>query len=246
MVHGEVDSASAAASLTVGSEGSANGGDSIQLSPDAGIAPRVCEELFAQAKGHAATVSASFFEIYCEDVIDLLANVRRTKDKTLVSSERRRRVSRAASWTTGGRPVTPHRKSLQLSGGRGETVTVQDATTLNIDSAEEALQLLRLGMEARVTASTRCNTVSSRGHAIMVLSVTVARSSKRLHGQFYLCDLAGSEKVGRGPAYQPRVAILPVHTNTPPCAILDLTSTTLWPGLPALSLRASSPHRTSR
>ena len=51
-------------------------------------------------------------------------------------------------------------------------------------------------MGARVTAATKCNSSSSRGHAIFVLTVDTPTTLGRfVHGQFYLCDLAGSEKL---------------------------------------------------
>lgn len=70
------------------------------------------------------------------------------------------------------------------------------AKSIQIECAEEALHLLKEGMDKRITAATNCNAVSSRGHAIFILSVSLPIShGRRKRSQFYLCDLAGSEKL---------------------------------------------------
>ena len=151
------------------------------LHPEAGIAPRVCTELFRQvdAMSEEVTVSASFLEIYCEKIHDLLQVHEGGAD-----------AGRAV------RNSAQKKRALDITGGSSSTVTVKDATCVKVGSAREALQLLERGMACRVTAATKCNSSSSRGHAIFVLTVdTPTTLGRHIHGQFYLCDLAGSEKL---------------------------------------------------
>jgi len=152
------------------------------LPEDAGIAMRACADLFSRiydqtSSGHRPeiTVHASFLEIYCERVIDLLS----PDDK---------------KGTTGSK--IDSKASLDVVGGAGDTITVKDATCVLVDNAADALALLSRGMKARVTAATKSNSRSSRGHAIFVLTIKTTNTlGQSIHGQFYLCDLAGSEKL---------------------------------------------------
>lgn len=152
----------------------------LDIPDEAGIAVRACVDLFSRidnAKANGVpniTVSASFLEIYCEHVYDLLQR----EDQKHGLSQSARKVS------------------LNIAGGAKDTITVKDAQCVHVTSAESAVELLRSGMAKRITACTKSNSRSSRSHAVFILTVEVPSTLGRcIHGQFYLCDLAGSEKL---------------------------------------------------
>lgn len=66
-------------------------------------------------------------------------------------------------------------------------------------SPEEMFEVMRAGSKNRSIAATRMNERSSRSHSIFILTVyqknTKTDASKI--GKLFLCDLAGSEKVGK-------------------------------------------------
>lgn len=78
-----------------------------------------------------------------------------------------------------------------------------------MNSAEEALQCLRIGALSRTTASTQMNTQSSRSHAIFTLIIKQQRvvpssdyngdinDFETLTAKFHFVDLAGSERLKR-------------------------------------------------
>jgi hypothetical protein len=70
-----------------------------------------------------------------------------------------------------------------------------------VRAAQDALALLRRGMEGRTTGSTRANAHSSRSHAVFMLRVEATWRDPDEHGggaksctsRMYLVDLAGGE-----------------------------------------------------
>ncbi len=64
---------------------------------------------------------------------------------------------------------------------------------------EEMFEVMRAGSKNRSVAATRMNDKSSRSHSIFILTIyqknTKTDASKI--GRLYLCDLAGSEKIGK-------------------------------------------------
>ncbi|KAK3286181.1 hypothetical protein CYMTET_6250 [Cymbomonas tetramitiformis] len=186
----------------------------------AGLAPRMMCDLFDRCPAGFA-LTASFVEIYCERVIDLLANC-----PLVLAQDHERHVQNlpprvgSRQWYEEqgrSRPGTPGSQtcrstchdsqalhgdapySLELwqatETGSAHT-QVRGAAQVHVASAEEALALLAHGMAARVSSATRCNAHSSRGHAIFVLTVEGEdQNQMQVRSQIYLCDLAGSEKL---------------------------------------------------
>lgn len=158
-----------------------------------GIAQRFFKALFADRARRPTsegqfTVSASFLEIYCERVYDLLQSVR---DGDGLGKTTRKEAPRP-----GSAPGIRQRDACDISGGSGSTVTVHGVTCVSVKNAAETVGLLQIGMQERLTAATKCNRTSSRGHAIFVLSVNgILPGGRSTHSQMYLCDLAGSERL---------------------------------------------------
>jgi kinesin family protein 5 len=68
-----------------------------------------------------------------------------------------------------------------------------------VSSAEEMFEVMRAGSKNRSVAATRMNEKSSRSHSIFILTVyqkNTATDAAKM-GKLFLCDLAGSEKVGK-------------------------------------------------
>ena len=162
-----------------------------------GIAPRLCHDLFEKidelrrTHGNTVEVYASFLEIYCENITDLL------NPKTY----------RPGSASSASSPAS----GLDVMGGVGCDLVVPNGRSVLVESAAEATLLVRQGMAVRQTASTASNDVSSRGHAVFVLRVYNTDASQAGAGacaesQIYLCDLAGSERQKRTRATGKRLA----------------------------------------
>ena len=82
---------------------------------------------------------------------------------------------------------------------KGKGIYVGDATEVYVTSPEEMFEVMRAGSKNRSIAATRMNERSSRSHSMFITTVyqknTQTDSAKI--GKLYLCDLAGSEKVGK-------------------------------------------------
>jgi kinesin family protein 15 len=147
---------------------------------DEGLIPRVLRDLFRTIAGlqaqEAGDVSynckASICEIYQEQVRDLTA--------TTTSSPR----GKAAN--------------LQVRESLSRGVYVDGLTMHPIETAEDAVALLRAGLVRRQVAATNMNEVSSRSHSLFTLYVeSVERCgglTRSKHSRFNLIDLAGSER----------------------------------------------------
>jgi kinesin family protein C1 len=142
-----------------------------------GIIPRavakVVEASEANAKkGWRYDMTASYVEIYNEQVRDLLCAGSGHSDKHSI--------------------VHTPRGVTEVSGVRREPVASVDA----------AAGLVRRAASARAVEATQMNAVSSRSHTIFMLYITGTHdaSGSRLTGCLNLVDLAGSERVGRSGA----------------------------------------------
>jgi len=153
-----------------------------------GIIQSILSDIFRFSKqGDHTTrnfiINASFVEVYNEHVRDLLAdNV----------------GDNISQGTPGGDSFTFTTPDVQiLTGASGEVV--MDCITKQIQTVEEALEVLSIGNANRIVAKTDANIHSSRSHAIFRINV---QSTSRDVGpgaevlrlsDFYLVDLAGSE-----------------------------------------------------
>ena len=74
-----------------------------------------------------------------------------------------------------------------------------DATEVPLHSLSDVYEVLKLGGKHRKVASTKANDVSSRSHAILLVTLQRTNVITRVNriSQLYLVDLAGSEKVSK-------------------------------------------------
>lgn len=85
---------------------------------------------------------------------------------------------------------------LQIKENRNGGVFVEGLTHEYVTDPEQVLELIDLGNKAKVVASTKMNSESSRSHTIVVLDVVKkTRDGAALKGRLNLVDLAGSEKI---------------------------------------------------
>ncbi len=113
-----------------------------------GLIPRYVDDLFAHLAAHEpqhqqTRVTASFLEIYGEDVYDLLDD------------------------SADGR----HRPSLPIREDVNAGVMVSGLKQVAVGTRAEALQALRKGTMNRTTAATLMNVVSSRSHAVFTVTL---------------------------------------------------------------------------
>ena len=141
---------------------------------EAGVIPRICEDMFARItemqkdKNLTYTVEVSYLEIYNERVRDLLNPT-----------------------TKGNLKVREHPSTGPY---------VEDLAKLVVRSFQEIRHLMDEGNKARTVAATSMNETSSRSHAVFTLTVTQRRhdvetrmNTERV-AKISLVDLAGSER----------------------------------------------------
>ena len=88
---------------------------------------------------------------------------------------------------------------LAIREDKMKNVYIAGALEVVVSSATEVTELLRLGLKSRQTGFTGSNAVSSRSHAIFILTVESSDSERHVTktSQLYCCDLAGSEKIDK-------------------------------------------------
>ncbi|CAK6982080.1 kinesin-like protein KIF20B [Scomber scombrus] len=95
----------------------------------------------------------------------------------------------------------PRRTALRLSQDVKGNTYVKDLRWVQVNSADEAYKVMKLGKNNQSFSSTKLNQVSSRSHS--VFSVRILRiedvGSPRVHtvSELCLCDLAGSERCAK-------------------------------------------------
>jgi hypothetical protein len=140
-----------------------------------GAAPRTIQEIFRVIEKSrdrfTYTVMGSMLELYRNDLVDLLskADPKASKSKLNVRME----------------------KSGQ--------VVVENLIEEACDNAKDLENLLERGGAQRAVASTAMNSESSRSHLVLLIKiVSVNKETKeQLRGKIVLCDLAGSERLGK-------------------------------------------------
>jgi kinesin family protein C1 len=154
-----------------------------------GIIPRAVEQVLSQA--HALQkqswefqMSASFLEIYNEDLRDLLISMNGPSSHTKNASKLS--IKRNAE----GKSYVEGLTEIPI-----ETVD-SDAGLKRLDA------LMAVAARSRSTASTKMNSQSSRSHSVFMLHLRGynAESGTTVDGALNLCDLAGSERLDRSGA----------------------------------------------
>lgn len=82
---------------------------------------------------------------------------------------------------------------VRVRSGRDGLAQINNATSIKVTCALDALSCFKVGSEKRERAATECNAESSRSHAMFMLSLEHSRKT----GQLTLVDLAGSENAER-------------------------------------------------
>ncbi|XP_062548510.1 kinesin-like protein KIF14 [Armigeres subalbatus] len=167
--------------------------DDLEISSEAGIIPRFCQELFCRInalKGKIqAEIEVSYFEIYNEKIHDLLA-VSPTEGVFSVTSS------------------NVKKPPLKVREHPFWGPYVVDLSTHPVDSHSALRNWLAVGNSQRATAATGMNDKSSRSHSIfsvvLNLSEVVSPEQKNLNAvhqtkrsKISLVDLAGSERVSQ-------------------------------------------------
>lgn len=143
-----------------------------------GIIPRVSNEIFRKINHASSTiefqVSVSYYEIYLEEIRDLLVSGHQAH----------------------GKYTTP---KISIHEDKAEGVHLKGISHAFVSSAEEMQMVLLTGSRNRAVGSTLMNEESSRSHAIFQVNLSQKDTStgelKRLH--LFLVDLAGLEKIGK-------------------------------------------------
>lgn len=155
-----------------------------------GIVPRMVEELFQRLNAipraeRTWTVAVSIFEIYREEIFDLLAPSSTGNPPNTFGSD-----------GNGGRERYRIREDL-LS---GQGIYIESLEKPEVQTAEEVIALIRYAANKRKTAVTNINETSSRSHSLVVIYLdqvdyTSVREGQRIVSRLNLVDLAGSEKL---------------------------------------------------
>uniref|UniRef100_A0A0D3KR07 Kinesin motor domain-containing protein n=1 Tax=Emiliania huxleyi (strain CCMP1516) TaxID=280463 RepID=A0A0D3KR07_EMIH1 len=156
-----------------------------------GIIPRTVAEIFARVaggdgelEGAALAASASFIEVYKEDIHDLLQPP----------------IEAAAA------DGAPKLATLEVREKEG-AIALPGLAMRPVGSPEEAMAVLSDGSSNRATGATAMNATSSRSHAIFTVSIELRlRGGKVLTPRFNFVDLAGSERAKRTGASGDRFA----------------------------------------
>lgn len=140
-----------------------------------GLIPRTCEDLFERIETNqdpnvTYNVRVSYFEVYNENVRDLLVPKR----------------------------DTPYNLKVRESPTEGPYV--KDLTEVQVRNIEEVMRYMRVGDASRTIASTKMNDTSSRSHAVFTLilkqiyhDMDTDETTERM-ARIRLVDLAGSER----------------------------------------------------
>lgn len=164
-----------------------------------GIIPRAVEQILSQAKAMQQqkwkfTMTASFLEIYNEELKDLLVNM---SDGTVVKQ---------AGISTRNQNQNQTKLSIRRERDGKSYVAGLKKVVIDTVDAEEGMQSLKNVMaaaaRARSVASTKMNEVSSRSHSVFMLHLngTNEENGTVVEGALNLCDLAGSERLDRSGA----------------------------------------------
>lgn len=157
--------------------------------PMRGIIPRAVEQILAQARAMNTqrwnfTISASFLEIYNENLNDLLVSMKK-----------------------GGSKVKKNDK-LAIKRNRDGKSYVHGLTEIPIDTKDSMTgmgqleALMGVAARSRSVACTKMNSQSSRSHSVFMLHLNGYNDETGavVSGALNLCDLAGSERLDRSGA----------------------------------------------
>eukprot|EP00590_Aulacoseira_subarctica_P009351 CAMPEP_0172421734 /NCGR_PEP_ID=MMETSP1064-20121228/7953_1 /TAXON_ID=202472 /ORGANISM="Aulacoseira subarctica , Strain CCAP 1002/5" /LENGTH=913 /DNA_ID=CAMNT_0013162273 /DNA_START=15 /DNA_END=2756 /DNA_ORIENTATION=+ len=162
-----------------------------------GIIPRAVEQILMQVKElqgqkWAFNLSASFLEIYNEDLRDLLASITVTDGmaKRPMSANNNNSSKLAIKHDINGKSYVEGLTKMKIE------------TNASDEGLHQLESLMAVAARARTVASTNMNAQSSRSHSVFMLHLRGhnADSDTVVEGALNLCDLAGSERLDRSGA----------------------------------------------
>lgn len=125
-----------------------------------------CIERLLEKGGSNTELWASYLQIYCENITDLLSP---SADATAMRGQQSM-VGASSSLVIRDRPAA-------ASGGGSGGVYVEGLSKYRVGSVDDLWELLRRGDENRSTASTNLNETSSRSHAALIVTVIIKDGS---------------------------------------------------------------------
>ena len=151
-----------------------------------GIIPRAVEQILNQAKAMQLqrwqfSLSASFLEIYNENLNDLLLSKEEKSNKPAKLAIKR-----------------PREGKSYVEGLTEVPINTADTET----GLSQLASLMKVAARARSVASTKMNAQSSRSHSVFMLKLHGYNDETgvSVSGELNLCDLAGSERLDRSGA----------------------------------------------
>ncbi|CAN3373762.1 hypothetical protein DIURU_005792 [Diutina rugosa] len=175
-------------------------GSSLYDEDERGIIPRIAEDIFNHI-GHGSsdieyTVGVSYFEIYMEQIRDLLDD---SNGPARTSQLRRQPSTASVSGVPGGDLVNTTPTKYHIHQDKTNGIYVKGLKQAFVASSEEMLTVLQKGLKNRTQGQTLMNSESSRSHAIFQIKLTQKHVATDItkRSQLFLVDLAGSEKVDK-------------------------------------------------
>ncbi|KAI7865229.1 kinesin heavy chain [Mucor mucedo] len=95
--------------------------------------------------------------------------------------------------------LVPANDNLAIHEDKVKGVYVKGIKEVYVSDTDQVYEVMRIGGDNRVVASTNMNAESSRSHSIVLVTITQKNldTGAAKSGKLYLVDLAGSEKVGK-------------------------------------------------
>lgn len=159
-------------------------GDTGKVVGNEGLIPRIIHALFGRlcqvGSETDIQVDLSFLEVYMEKVFDLVPKLEK------VSSSQ-------------PNPPPPANDASWMHTRPDGSVVINHMTAHPVASEDRAMKLVQEGLARRRTSATKSNVMSSRSHAVLLLTMQTKNlvSMERTVVQMYLADLAGSEKMAK-------------------------------------------------
>ncbi|XP_061767460.1 kinesin-like protein KIF20B isoform X2 [Nerophis ophidion] len=91
----------------------------------------------------------------------------------------------------------PRRTTLRLCQDVKGNAFIKDLRWVQVDTAEEAYNVMKLGKKNQSFSSTRLNHLSSRSHSIFSIRILRVKDAGLSVSELCLCDLAGSERCSK-------------------------------------------------
>lgn len=183
------------------------------LHEDSGIVPRSVCFLFDKLRNESENskikfkLSVSFFQIYLEQITDLIPDFEENDNKEK-EKEKKRNSPMNFKINTNSNLIKQAKKDagegLRIREDPKLGVFIQNLKQIQVEDEEQLLGLIKYATKNRITHNTNMNTTSSRSHAILriLFEKRTYNNEKNYNQQNYtttkglltIVDLAGSEK----------------------------------------------------